>query len=56
MRYIHLLGEVNIEAFENSSNAPSVAADPALLERIGQLEREVAELKQKFQELWDELH
>lgn len=56
VRYIHLLGEVNIEAFENAGPLPPTVADQALLERIGQLEQEVAELKQKFQELWDELH
>ncbi|MGB3064717.1 YceH family protein [Sphingobacterium thalpophilum] len=55
-RYIHLLGEVNIEAFENAGPLTPTVADQALLERIGQLEQEVAELKQKFQELWDELH
>lgn len=56
VRYIHLLGEVNIEAFENAGPLPPSVADQVLLERIGQLEQEVAELKQKFQELWDELH
>ena len=56
VRYIHLLGEVNLETFENTATAQPSANDQALLERIGQLEHEVAELKQKLQELWDELH
>ncbi|CAM3516362.1 YceH family protein [Sphingobacterium prati] len=56
VRYIHLLGEVNMEVFESTGSPHSVVANPALLERIEQLEQEVAELKQKFQELWDELH
>ncbi|WP_312190166.1 YceH family protein [Sphingobacterium sp.] len=56
VRYIHLLGDVNLEIYENSSPAAASLTDQVLIERIGQLEQEVAELKQKFQELWDELH
>lgn len=56
VRYIHLLGEVNLEAFEHAGSSHSTVADQALLERVGQLEQEVAALKQKFQDLWDELH
>ncbi len=56
VRYIHLLGDVNLEIYENSSPAAASLTDQVLIERIGQLEQEVAELKQKFQELWDGLH
>ncbi|WP_317192588.1 YceH family protein [Sphingobacterium multivorum] len=56
VRYIHLLGDINLEAYENSVPAGSSSNDQTLLERIGQLEQEVAALKQKFQDLWDELH
>jgi uncharacterized protein YceH (UPF0502 family) len=56
VRYIHLLGEINLEVFENSVPAGSSSNDQVLLDRIGQLEQEVASLKQKFQDLWDELH
>src|SRR5690606_32764356 len=56
VRYIHLLGEVNMEVFESTGSPHSAVANQALLERIEQLEQEVAELKQKFQELWNELH
>ncbi|KKO89945.1 MULTISPECIES: YceH family protein [Sphingobacterium] len=56
VRYIHLLGEINLEAYENSVPTGSSSNDQILLERIGQLEQEVAALKQKFQDLWDELH
>lgn len=56
VRYIHLLGEINLEAYENSAPVGSSSNDQVLLDRIGQLEQEVAALKQKFQDLWDELH
>lgn len=56
VRYIHLLGEVNLEAFEHAGSSNATVAGQALLERVGQLEQEVAALKQKFQDLWDELH
>ena len=56
VRYIHLLGDINLEAYENSVPAGSSSNDQTSLERIGQLEQEVAALKQKFQDLWDELH
>lgn len=56
VRYIHLLGEINLEVYENSAPAGSSSNDQVLLDRIGQLEQEVAILKQKFQDLWDELH
>lgn len=56
VRYIHLLGEINLEAYENSAHVGSSSNDQVLLDRIGQLEQEVAALKQKFQDLWDELH
>ncbi|MGB3106560.1 YceH family protein [Sphingobacterium siyangense] len=56
VRYIHLLGEINLEAYENSGPVSSSSNDQILLDRIGQLEQEVATLKQQFQDLWDELH
>ncbi|WP_333862275.1 YceH family protein [Sphingobacterium sp.] len=56
VRYIHLIGEINLEAYENNTSANASINDQALLDRIGQLEQEVATLKQKFQDLWDELH
>lgn len=56
VRYIHLLGEINLEAYENSGPVSSSSNDQILLDRIGQLEKEVATLKQQFQDLWDELH
>lgn len=56
VRYIHLIGEINLEVYENSTSANASINDQALLDRIGQLEQEVAALKQKFQDLWDELH
>jgi len=56
VRYIHLLGDINLEAYENSVPAGSSSNDQTLLERIGQLEQEGTALKQKFQDLWDELH
>ncbi|WP_312333673.1 YceH family protein [Sphingobacterium sp.] len=56
VRYIHLIGEINLEAYENNTPANASINDQALLDRIGQLEQEVAALKQKFQDLWDELH
>lgn len=56
VRYIHLLGEINLEAYENSSPMNSSSNDQVLLDRVTQLEQEVAALKQKFQDLWDELH
>jgi len=45
VRYIHLLGDINLEAYENSVPAGSSSNDQTLLERIGQLEQEVAALK-----------
>lgn len=56
VRYIHLLGEINLEAYENSGPVSGSSNDQILLDRIGQLEQEVATLKQQFQDLWDELH
>ncbi|GAA0886859.1 MULTISPECIES: YceH family protein [Sphingobacterium] len=56
VRYIHLLGEINLEAYENSGPVSSSSNDQILLDRIAQLEQEVATLKQQFQDLWDELH
>lgn len=56
VRYVHLLGEVHLEAFDTNSAPSGHGADQALLERVSLLEQEIAELKQKFQELWDELH
>ncbi|WP_293906803.1 YceH family protein [Sphingobacterium sp. UBA5670] len=56
VRYIHLLGEINLEAYENSGPVSSSSNDQILLDRIGQLEQEVTTLKQQFQDLWDELH
>jgi uncharacterized protein YceH (UPF0502 family) len=56
VRYIHLLGEINLEAYENSSPMNSSSNDQVLLDRVTQLEQEVAALKQQFQDLWDELH
>ncbi len=56
VRYIHLIGEINLEAYENNTPANASINDQALLDRIGQLEQEVAALKQKFQDFWDELH
>ncbi|MDR0264256.1 MAG: YceH family protein [Sphingobacterium sp.] len=56
VRYIHLIGEINLEAYENNTSANASINEQALLDRIGQLEQEVATLKQKFQDLWDELH
>jgi len=52
----HLLGEINLEAYENSGPVSSSSNDQILLDRIAQLEQEVATLKQQFQDLWDELH
>ncbi|APU98283.1 MULTISPECIES: YceH family protein [Sphingobacterium] len=56
VRYIHLLGEINLESYENSGPVSGSSNDQILLDRIGQLEQEVATLKQQFQDLWDELH
>ncbi|WP_312362206.1 YceH family protein [Sphingobacterium sp.] len=56
VRYIHLLGEINIEVDETSGSVGSASNDQVLLDRVAQLEEEVAVLKQKFQDLWDELH
>ena len=56
VRYIHLLGEINLEAYENNGPVSSSSNDQILLDRIAQLEQEVATLKQQFQDLWDELH
>ncbi|MGE8425487.1 YceH family protein [Sphingobacterium siyangense] len=56
VRYIHLLGEINLEAYENSGPVSSSSNDQILLDRIAQLEQEVATLKQQFQDLWNELH
>ncbi|MGJ1434790.1 YceH family protein [Sphingobacterium multivorum] len=56
VRYIHLLGEINLEAYENSGPVSGSSNDQILLDRIAQLEQEVATLKQQFQDLWDELH
>ncbi|WP_394677008.1 YceH family protein [uncultured Sphingobacterium sp.] len=56
VRYIHLLGEINLETYENNGPVSSSSNDQILLDRIGQLEQEVATLKQQFQDLWDELH
>lgn len=56
VRYIHLLGEINLEVYETSGPVGSSSNDQLLLDRVAQLEEEVAALKQKFQDLWDELH
>lgn len=56
VRYIHLLGEINLESYENSGPVSGSSNDQILLDRIAQLEQEVATLKQQFQDLWDELH
>lgn len=56
VRYIHLLGEINLEVDETSGSVGSASNDQVLLDRVAQLEEEVAVLKQKFQDLWDELH
>ncbi|MDR6734282.1 MULTISPECIES: YceH family protein [unclassified Sphingobacterium] len=56
VRYIHLLGEINLEVYETSGTVGSSPNDQVLLDRVAQLEEEVAALKQKFQDLWDELH
>ncbi|WON92876.1 MULTISPECIES: YceH family protein [unclassified Sphingobacterium] len=56
VRYIHLLGEINLEAYENSGPVSGSSNDQVLLDRVTQLEQEVAALKQQFQDLWDELH
>lgn len=56
VRYIHLLGEINLEVYETSGSVGSASNDQVLLDRVAQLEEEVAVLKQKFQDLWDELH
>ncbi|WP_293886179.1 MULTISPECIES: YceH family protein [unclassified Sphingobacterium] len=56
VRYIHLLGEINLEVYETSGPVGSASNDQLLLDRVAQLEEEVAALKQKFQDLWDELH
>ncbi|WP_367209795.1 YceH family protein [Sphingobacterium sp. R2] len=56
VRYIHLLGEINLEVDETSGSVGSASNDQVLLDRVAQLEEEVAVLKLKFQDLWDELH
>lgn len=57
VRYIHLLGEIDISLYETTPVLGGTAlSEQALLDRISQLEQEVGELKQKFQDLWDELH
>lgn len=54
IRYIHLLGDVNLAQFEQTHGAPENT--DALHKRIENLEQELAQLKQQFQEFWDELH
>lgn len=54
IRYIHLLGDVDLEQFEQT---PAISESTALLQkRIETLELELAQLKKQFQEFWDELH
>ena len=54
VRYIHLLGDIDLEQFEQIH---PVSENTVLLhKRIETLEQELAQLKQQFQELWDELH
>lgn len=54
IRYIHLLGDVDLELFEQTH---PISENTALLhKRIETLEQELAQLKQQFEELWNELH
>ncbi|UIR58010.1 DUF480 domain-containing protein [Sphingobacterium sp. SRCM116780] len=54
IRYIHVLGEINLEQFEQSTTSSENTEQ--LHKRIETLEQEVSQLKQQLQDLWDELH
>ena len=53
-RFIHVLGEVNLEQLEQSSTSSENTEQ--LHKRIETLEQEVSQLKQQLQDFWDELH
>ena len=55
VRYIHLLGPFNEAAYESQNNVPAYSGNAELENRVTQLELELAELKEAFNNLMKEL-